>query len=131
MNPSRMSDYKVQKWRVTTRFKKISDLVSKLQSSFDELKGDNLTLGYISPGHGAKGKKHWLNVKEEQLPAWAHLIHIGKHESRVEVPKFPFFRGKSCKKQVIFQVQWPSQKNRLILLEKRQQFHQVKESRCA
>lgn len=173
MSPSRMSDYKVQKWRVTTRFKKISDLVSKLQSSFDELKGDNLTLGCISPGHGAKGKKHWLNVKEdlddmyeahktgkleillwchiptkrapkrskppaddtssskrkcselqgndkkldevteivealrkehgasftpEQLHAWAHLIHIGKHESRVEAPKSPFFRGKSCKK---------------------------------
>ena len=158
---------------MTTRFKSISNLVSKLQSSFEELKekGD-LNLGYIAPGHGAKGKKCWLNVTEdlddmyeahkagkseillwchipikraqkrsksvsdgtsskrkcneandkkldevtdisealkkehgssftpEQLHAWAHLIHIGKHESRTQPPDFPFFRGKSSSKKV-------------------------------
>ena len=66
LNPSRMSDYTVRKWRMTTRFTSISDLVSKLQSSFEELKekGD-LSVGYIAPGHGAKGKKHWLNITDD------------------------------------------------------------------
>ena len=45
-------------------------------------------------------KEHGSSFTPEQMHAWAHLIHISKHESRIQPPDFPFFRGKSSSKKV-------------------------------
>ena len=42
--------------------------------------------------------KHGTQYSVEKLNAWAHLIHIGKHESHDTPPDLPYFVGRVKKK---------------------------------
>ena len=56
-------DYCVHKWRYADykKFKTVGDIkvgLAELINLSDELE---LVVGYIEPGHGAKGRQRWLN----------------------------------------------------------------------
>ena len=47
-------------------------------------------------------EKYGNQYSTEKLNAWAHMIHMGKHESLETPPDLPYFRGKSrCNPQVL------------------------------
>ncbi len=60
------SEYSVRKWRDAhlTRFESVIALKRKLKKNFSDILGDvtedEIEMGFIEPGHGAKGKQQWL-----------------------------------------------------------------------
>ena len=96
VNPSKKSEYRVEKWHVNKRFDSISEFEEKLKERFKQLKG-SLTFGYIEPGHGVKGCQHWIVTDDDiadmykayrgkkELIMWCHLYVepiVGKKTKR-------------------------------------------------
>lgn len=66
INPSRKSEFQVRKWRVCKIFKTITSLTSNLKKSFEEIGGEKeLSLGYVEPGHGYKGRQQWIHSDDD------------------------------------------------------------------
>ena len=61
MNRAKKSEYVIKRLQYTGRFGSTDDLRAELQS-IDVATKD---IGYIEPGHGAKGKQVWLGSQEE------------------------------------------------------------------
>ena len=59
INPSKKSDYFIRKWRTRICFQDIESLQDKLLSELGE-RGEIIEMGYIEPGHGARGKQRWI-----------------------------------------------------------------------
>ena len=38
-------------------------------------------------------EKHGSKYKPEQIRTWAHMFHVGTHDTLEELPNKPFFRG--------------------------------------
>ena len=66
------SDYSVRKWRdaQSVRFESVNALKYRLKQNFSDILGDvkedEIEMGFIEPGHGAKGKQHWI-VDDDDL----------------------------------------------------------------
>ena len=83
VSPSRMSEFKkvrVCKWK---RCRSLDDLRSFLSSKVPsvDVNGEEpdfaiVDLGYIEPGHGVKGMKHWLNNDDDIDEMYTK--HVGK-----------------------------------------------------
>ena len=60
------SEFKMARWynADNRRFKNIDDLKAMIHDDFTELPLDG-DIGYVEPGHGAKGKQRWLNSSED------------------------------------------------------------------
>ena len=76
INPVKKSEYVVQKLRITTAFKSIDEIKETLVSTVQGLPSVIDQLGYIEPGHGAKGKQRWLSVYEDLKDMY--LLHQKK-----------------------------------------------------
>ena len=59
INPSKKSDYFIRKWRTRIRFQNVQCLQEKLRKELDGL-DKTFEMGYIEPGHGARGKQCWI-----------------------------------------------------------------------
>ena len=59
INPSKKSDYFIRKWRTRIHFQDIYALQDKLCSELGD-HGEIIEMGYIEPGHGARGKQRWI-----------------------------------------------------------------------
>ena len=63
VNPAKKADYSIRKFRVNTRFTSVQSLRKALSECFPMFipnKDADIPVGYISPGHGARGKQHWI-----------------------------------------------------------------------
>ena len=66
IDQTRKSRYQVYKFRYTAKFKSLVDLKEELKKSFpDNFLNSSDELGYIEPGHDAKGRQHWLKSEED------------------------------------------------------------------
>lgn len=80
VNPQKKSEYTIRKWRIKQKFETVAHLSSKLVEDFEELKPLDeqcLSLGYIEPGHGCKGKQRWLYSDEdlqEMYSIWDEIL---------------------------------------------------------
>ena len=64
INPAKKTDYSLRKFRVSTHFKTVCSLKKALSEYFPTfLTGDasDVEVGYITPGHGARGKQLWIS----------------------------------------------------------------------
>ena len=65
INPARKSDYILRKFRVTTRFTSVEEIKQALSECFPDYFVDrdvsDIQVGYVSLGHGARGKQQWLS----------------------------------------------------------------------
>lgn len=61
INCAKKSEYTIKRLPCTRKFKSIEDLRTELKS-MDVATRD---IGYIKPGHGAKGKQMWLGTQED------------------------------------------------------------------
>lgn len=73
MDPGKKSDYDVKELRGCKKFTSIDEIKKTVSDAVDSPVGD---IGYISPGHGMKGKKHPL-VDEEDMVAM-YTLYKGK-----------------------------------------------------
>ena len=95
MNPKKKSEYTIRRWRIKQRFVTVSQLSSKLVENFEELRpvdSSGLSMGYIEPGHGYKGKQRWLCVDEDLCEMYS--IYSG----RSEILMWCFLPGKKSKR---------------------------------
>ena len=66
INPDRKSKYSIEKWCTRRVFKTVSHLTTKLKEKYAELEPcRELRVGYMDPGHGWKGKQHWITCDED------------------------------------------------------------------
>ena len=96
MNPKKKSEYSIRRWRIKQKFVSVVQLSSKLIESFEELhcsdESNVLSMGYIEPGHGYKGKQRWLCSDEDLHDMYA--IYSGKKE----ILMWCFVPGKQSKR---------------------------------
>ena len=66
------SDYSVRKWgdAQCVCFESVTALKCRLKQNFSDILGDveedEIETGFIEPGHGVKGKQHWI-VEDDDL----------------------------------------------------------------
>lgn len=77
-NPARKSDYVIRRIRGIPKFTTVDDLKAKL---CEELKIDIEEMGYISPGHGLKGKLNPLTSNEDLEDMYAE--YDSKHTREI------------------------------------------------
>ena len=95
MNPQKKSEYTIRKWRIKQKFTSVTQLESKLVENFDTLRPvdeNGLSMGYIEPGHGYKGKQRWLCCDEDLREMYS--IYSGKKE----ILMWCFLPGKQSKR---------------------------------
>lgn len=78
INPQKKSEYVVQKLRVNVVFKYIDEMKENLASAVQGIPSTIDQVGYIEPGHGAKGKQRWLSVSEDLKDMYT--LHQKKRE---------------------------------------------------
>ena len=64
INPAKKADYSIRKFRVSTLFKTVNSLKEALCEYFPTFltsSASDVELGYITPGHGARGKQLWIS----------------------------------------------------------------------
>jgi len=64
INPAKKTDYSLRKFRVSTHFKTVCSLKKALSEYFPTFLTGNASdveVGYITPGHGARGKQLWIS----------------------------------------------------------------------
>jgi len=72
LHREKKSDYSVQKWgdAQCVRFESVTVLKCRLKQNFSDILGDveedEIETGFIEPGHGVKGKQHWI-VEDDDL----------------------------------------------------------------
>ena len=89
------SEYTIRKWRIKRKFTSVTQLESKLVENFDTLRPvdeNGLSMGYIEPGHGYKGKQRWLCCDEDLREMYS--IYSGKKE----ILMWCFLPGKQSKR---------------------------------
>lgn len=69
INPQKKSDYSLRKWRhVSKRFPSVESMQSQLIKDFGDVlpsRKEDIELGCIKPGHGAKGRTQWIFTEED------------------------------------------------------------------
>ena len=95
VNPQKKSEYTIRKWRMKHKFSSVAQLALKLIETFDGLhpvdeKG--LSMGYVEPGHGYKGKQRWLCSNED-----LHEMY-SVYSDKKEILMWCFLRGKQSKR---------------------------------
>lgn len=69
INPQKKSDYSLRRWRhVSKRFPSVESMQSQLIKDFGDVlpsRKEDIELGYIKPGHGAKGRTQWIFTEED------------------------------------------------------------------
>ena len=78
INPIRKSLFSIQKLRITSQFQSIEELKNVLETHLASAKKPVTSVGYVEPGHGAKGKQRWI-INNEDLEDM-YKIHEGKSE---------------------------------------------------
>lgn len=82
VNSEKKSDYTVRKWRDAAykRFEMVDDIKTSLAkwTNLELSKEFDLAIGYIEPGHGAKGRKRWLHDDSDLVDLYQ--LHKGKKE---------------------------------------------------
>ena len=79
VNPHKKSDYTMRKWRINKRFRSVLEVQSELTKHFkDSIPEEAIQLGYIKPGHGAKGRQQWIFTREDLDDMYRE--HAGKEE---------------------------------------------------
>lgn len=64
INPAKKADYSLRKFRVNARFTTVESLKKALSDYFPTFltsSAADIQVGYISPGHGARGKQQWIS----------------------------------------------------------------------
>ena len=61
INPAKKADYSIRKFRVNTLFKTVITLKKALCESFLTSSASDVEVGYITKGHGARGKHLWIS----------------------------------------------------------------------
>lgn len=79
INPAKKSEYVVQKLRVTKRFESVDEIKENLVSTIQGLPSVIDQLGYIEPGHGAKGRQRWLSSYDDLKDMYS------LHEKKLEI----------------------------------------------
>ena len=95
MNPKKKCEYTIRKWRIKQKFASVAQLTSKLVESFEELHSQDdsgLSVGYVEPGHGFKGKQRWLYSNEDLCEMYS--TYSGKKEILI----WCFLPGKQSKR---------------------------------
>lgn len=67
----------MEKWRNAKKFDSALEFEEMLKKRFPQLKGD-VTFGYIEPGHGLKGRQHWITDDDELRSMYK--LYSGKKE---------------------------------------------------
>ena len=71
VNYQKKAEYSVRKWRLAGQdeFDSITSLKKQLKHDFDDIlhdvAEDAIQMGYIEPGHGIKGRQHWIADDED------------------------------------------------------------------
>ena len=65
INPVKKSEYVVHKLRITGIFKSVDEIKENIVSTVQGLTSVIDQVGYIEPGHGAKGRQRWLSASED------------------------------------------------------------------
>ena len=80
INGKKKSDYSVLKWRDAAykQFKTISDIKDGLAEWINLSEELDLVMGYIEPGHGAKGRQRWLHDDSDLTDLYQ--LYKGKKE---------------------------------------------------
>ena len=63
INPAKKADYSLRKFRVSCRFTTVLNLqksLSECYPTFISCDAVDIEVGYITPGHGARGKQRWI-----------------------------------------------------------------------
>ena len=63
INRAKKAEYTLRKFRASTRFTTVQSLSKALSDHFPTCITGNaadIQMGYIAPGHGARGKQHWI-----------------------------------------------------------------------
>ena len=80
INPQKKSDYSLRKWRhVSKRFPSVESIQSQLIKDFGDVlpsRKEDIELGYIKPGHGAKGRTQWIFTEEDLYKEHAEKTEI-------------------------------------------------------
>ena len=80
INPVKKSEYVIHKLRTTTThvFGSVGEIKELLAARLQGIPSIVDQVGYIEPGHGAKGKQRWLSDSEDIKEMY--LLHRGKNE---------------------------------------------------
>ena len=65
INPTRKSEYVVQKLRINIMFKSVDEVRSEVAANVQGVPSIIDQVGFVEPGHGAKGRQRWLSVPED------------------------------------------------------------------
>ena len=68
INPRKKKDYRVYNIRDCAAFETMKSLEEFIKSKFSEFSDNStgmMSIGYVEPGHGWKGKQMWLNNDED------------------------------------------------------------------
>ena len=115
INLINQSGFELKQWSNTTKFTDVARLKSHLKADFEMyLEGDDFQIGYIMPGHGAKGRQVPITYLEDltsmysrcsrtkQIVLWVKPSRkkdssIGASDSRVR--KRPYSDARACFQQ--------------------------------
>lgn len=64
INPAKKTDFSLRRFRVSTRFRTVQSLRKALYEYFPAYltgRSDDTQMGYISPGHGVRGRQQWIS----------------------------------------------------------------------
>lgn len=80
VNGQKKSEYSVRKWRdvACKQFKSVSNLKLDLAEWINLPEELDIVVGYIEPGHGAKGRQRWLNDDSDLTDLYQ--LYKGKKE---------------------------------------------------
>ena len=111
VNPTRKSEYRVEKWPCTERFESVALFKESLKQKFEELSTCNdIVFGYIEPGHGLKGRQHWITTTDDlkdmykayegrkEVIIWCHPSISDKHKQKIDDESIPSKRAKCAEK---------------------------------
>ena len=93
INPHKKSEYVVQKLRVSDVFKSVDDIKEILISTLENVPSTIDQLGYIEPGHGAKGKQRWLSGQDDLKDMYS------LHQNRQEILLWCFSDSQAANKK--------------------------------
>ena len=93
INPLNQSGFEMKQWGNTTKFSDVAWLRSQIKADFSTyLDGDNFQIGYIKPGHGAKGRQIPIVDAEDLTCMYArcqrtkHVVLWAKPTRKKDVP---------------------------------------------
>lgn len=109
VNPSKKSDFRVYNIRDIPKFVGVGELESLIKKRFEEFSDyeGTLCMGFVQPGHGWKGKQHWINdeadledmyslSKKNNIMIWCHQKSQKRSRSSSKSTEEPATKRAKC-----------------------------------